>query len=64
MMETEKIEVAKTLIPNGAKLVEAYETKSAIVVMFTGKEEIPDSHNCDEMGCGTFSHVKYIFTKP
>lgn len=62
-METEKIEVAKNLIPTNAKLVEAYETNHRIIVMF-GSEDLPEDHNCDQMGCGSFSHVKYILTKP
>ncbi len=45
------------------KLVEAYETTHRIVVMY-GSEKIPEHHDCDQMGCGSMSHVKYIFTKP
>lgn len=60
---TIKIEVNKNTIPRNAKLVEAYETEHRIIIMF-GKGEIPESHSCDEMGCGSFSHVKYILTKP
>lgn len=61
--QTVKIEVNKNAIPRKAKLVEAYETDHQIIIMF-GKEEIPESHSCDDMGCGSFSHVKYILTKP
>ena len=63
-METEKIEVIKSTIPKGTKLVEAYETHSAVVVMYGRGEPISDEHNCDEMGCGSLSHVKYILSKP
>lgn len=62
-MKTEEVHtiiVPANQIPKNAKLVEAYETPSSIVVMF-GKGEIPpEEHSCDQMGCGSFSHVKYI----
>lgn len=61
--ESQDIHVPKYVIPAGAKLVEAYETSTRIVVMF-GDEDIPEDHNCDQMGCGSFSHVKYVFVKP
>jgi hypothetical protein len=57
------IKVPLRLIPKNARLIEAYETERKIIVMF-GNEEIPESHSCDEMGCGSFSHVKYILPKP
>ncbi len=40
--------------------VQAYEVKNQIVVLF-GREEIPDDHDCDQMGCGQ-CHVKYRFS--
>ena len=57
------IRVPQSAIPKNAALVEAYESENRIIVMF-GNEEIPESHSCDEMGCGSFSHVKYILPKP
>lgn len=41
----------------------AIETDHRVYVLF-GNEEIPESHNCDAMGCTSVSHVKYVFTKP
>lgn len=58
------ISVHKSLIPKNSELVEAYETTHRIIVMFQPGEEIPENHDCDQTGCGSFSHVKYIFTKP
>jgi len=58
------ITVSQSAIPKNARLVEAYETEHRIIVMFASGEEIPEDHNCDRMGCGSFSHVKYILTKP
>ena len=49
-------------IPKGSELVEAYETKDEIIVIFNEKE-LPDGHNCDVMGCTSLSHVKYRFRK-
>lgn len=62
--DKQTISVPLSLIPQGAKLVEAYETTNSITVMFGPGEEIPDFHNCDEMGCGSFSHVKYRLSLP
>jgi hypothetical protein len=45
------------------KQVEAYETEHQVIVLFTG-EPIPESHDCDAMGCTSVSHVKYRLTKP
>lgn len=55
------------VIPKSAKLVEAYETETEIVIV----GDIPDDshlpedqqHNCDMMGCTTLSHVRYRFKK-
>jgi len=61
----QKIEVDDSFIPVGAKLIEAieaYETEKEYKIL----GEPPDydeqlseelQHNCDKMGCGTFSHV-------
>jgi hypothetical protein len=50
------ISVPKSLIPNGGKLVECYETEREFVIC--GEVDSDDeSHNCDAMGCGSFSHV-------
>lgn len=60
--ETIKIEIRTDSIPKGAKLVEGYETEHSIIIMYDCLP--PDDHCCDQMGCGSFSHVKYRFTKP
>lgn len=50
------ISVPKSLIPNGGKLGECYETEREFVIC--GEVDSDDeSHNCDAMGCGSFSHV-------
>ena len=71
----ETIRVRKDFIPNGAKLVEAYETATEIIVCGDPPDEpegltdaeyrewYENSHNCDAMGCATLSHVIYRFTK-
>jgi hypothetical protein len=71
-----EIKVLKYLIPEGARLVEAYETDHEIIVLGEPPDE-PDglsdeemskwyekAHNCDQMGCTTLSHVMYRFFKP
>jgi hypothetical protein len=65
------IKIENRLIPNGGKLVEAYETEKEIVVCGDPEDEPEEhddswyetSHNCDAMGCGGFSHVIYRFDK-
>lgn len=49
-------------IPAGAVLRECYETDTEIIVcgMLSDDDE---SHNCDEMGCTSISHVLYRFRK-
>lgn len=47
--------VAKRHVLPGAKLVECYQTQTEYVVL--GDVEDGDEHSCDEMGCGTFTHV-------
>jgi hypothetical protein len=82
----EVIRVPKDCIPEGARLVEAYETATEIVVCGDPPPEHADhcaltdyagdspgkcdcgfdeekAHNCDQMGCGTLSHVVYRFRK-
>lgn len=76
--EYDIIKVRKDLIPSGAKLVEAYETDEEIIVCGEPEDEPDDlsswseekqnewyekAHNCDLMGCGSFSHVIYRFNK-
>ena len=73
--EYETIRVPKICIPEGSRLVEAYETETEIVVCGEPPEEpenlTPEqygewyetAHNCDAMGCGTLSHVIYRFEK-
>lgn len=42
-------------------LRECYETETEIIVLgYPGDDE---SHNCDEMGCSSVSHVLYRFWK-
>ena len=60
--EHQTIIVEKRFIPKGAKLVEAYETDTEIVVLGF-PDENDETHNCDAMGCSTFSHVMYRFRK-
>ncbi len=71
----ETIRVLKDFIPVGAKLVEAYETETEIIVCGVPPDEPEDltdgeyrkwyetSHNCDAMGCSSLSHVIYRFSK-
>lgn len=55
------IVVDKRFVPEGAKLVECYETATEWVVVGDPSDEEDEHgnpiHNCDEMGCCTFSHV-------
>ena len=73
--EYETIRVRKDLIPDGGKLVEAYETDNQIIIIGDPPPE-PEglsteeyerweetAHNCDQMGCSTLSHVLYRFDK-
>lgn len=59
--EHEIVIVEKRCIPEGTKLVEAYETESEFVII--GKPsrcddpESPEYHDCDAMGCSSLSHV-------
>lgn len=56
------ISVSASTIPKGAKLVECYETEHEYVICGEVSDD-DESHNCDEMGCGTFSHVIARFVK-
>ncbi len=49
-------------IPTGCRPIEVYENEKEFVVLF-GKEPLPESHNCDEMGCSTVSHVRLRIPK-
>jgi hypothetical protein len=51
------IKVEREFIPEGAELVEAYLTDKELIVI--GEPPQDDSHDCDAMGCSTFSHVIY-----
>lgn len=54
----ERIEIDSSMIPEGAVLLEAYLHKGVLVVMHEeALGELGKEHNCDEMGCGTGSHV-------
>jgi len=50
-----KIEIPDEFIPEIAELIEAYKTPKEIIVI--GEPDWVEDHNCDEMGCGTLSHV-------
>ena len=57
-----KLCVTGWAIPPNAILRECYETDTEIVVC--GQPKPNDaSHNCDEMGCSSVSHVLYRFPK-
>lgn len=56
----EYIKVPKSMIPEGAELMECYRTQREIIVC--GQPAYRDkSHNCDEMGCSSINHVLYRF---
>jgi len=64
--EVSTITVENYRIPKGAKLIEAYETKTEYVIMGDPsgeEEESPNAHNCDLMGCGSLGHVVARFKK-
>jgi len=49
------IRVDKRFIPEGGKLMEAYETETELIVIGDPTEK----HDCDLMGCSSVSHVRY-----
>lgn len=49
-------------IPAFAKPLDAYESATEFIILF-GKEPLPETHNCDEMGCSTVSHVRLRIKK-
>ena len=62
----EIIKVEKSSIPQGAVLIEAYETDKEYLIVGQPKNEegLPEEgrHNCDEMGCGC-CHIIRRFSK-
>lgn len=62
----EIIKVEKSTIPQGAVLIEAYETDKEYLIVGQPKNEegLPEEgrHNCDEMGCGC-CHIIRRFSK-
>jgi hypothetical protein len=58
--ECEEIIIPKYMIPEGAHLVECYETETEIIVC--GEPQVPE-HNCDQMGCSSINHVRYRIYK-
>jgi len=57
------IHVPDEFIPEGAELVECYKTNTEIIVCGYPNPD-DESHNCDEMGCGSLNHVLYRFVIP
>jgi hypothetical protein len=55
-----RIEIPGWLIPKGAELVEAYLTKTELIVCGEPIED-DESHNCDQMGCSSVSHIIHRF---
>lgn len=64
-MDYTVIRVPSKWIPEGAELVEAYQTAREVVVCGDppAEEDDPEGerHNCDFMGCSSPSHVIYRF---
>ena len=58
--ECECMIIPKYMIPEGAKLVECYETATEIIVC---GEPLKQDHNCDQMGCSSINHVRYRICK-
>jgi hypothetical protein len=60
-MTVQRIEIDKQFIPDGAILIEVYETPTEYKILGEppNDENLPEElqHNCDKMGCGTLSHV-------
>jgi hypothetical protein len=54
--------VEKLYIPKNAKLLECYETESSYIIMGF-PENGDESHDCDEMGCGSLTHVLIRISK-
>lgn len=57
-----RFSVSGYTMPKGAILRECYETETEIVVCGT-PDHNDESHDCDEMGCSSTSHVLYRFRK-
>lgn len=57
-----KIRVERRAMPKNAHLVECYATGDEYIVVGHPREN-DESHNCDEMGCSTVSHVLARFKK-
>lgn len=58
--DCQTISIPNEFIPEKAELIEAYRTKTEFIIL--GDPEDIKEHNCDEMGCGTLTHV--IFRIP
>jgi len=60
-MTIQRIEVDEAFIPDGAQLIEAYETPTEFKILGDppDDENLPEDlqHSCDRMGCGSISHV-------
>lgn len=55
------VKVEKRFIPEGWELIEAYKSHAGYILIDDPNdiedENHPEYHNCDAMGCSTFSHV-------
>ena len=63
------IKIAKCRIPEGVKLIEAYETEHEYILLGdpcdTDDENDPRYHNCDALGCGSADgHIVARYRKP
>ena len=58
----QEVRVPTALIPEGAQLIEAYRTPEEYIVL--GEPGDMEGHNCDVMGCATFSHVLWRWPRP
>ena len=56
----ESIIIPKHMVPEGATLIECYETATEIIVC---GEPLEQDHNCDQMGCSSVNHVRYRIHK-
>lgn len=58
----QQIIMPQKYIPEGARLVEAYEGEDEIIVLGEPDDD-DETHNCDQMGCTTARHVMWRVSK-